>query len=211
MAAGIIGRKIGMMHQFDDKGNALPVTVIEAGPCAVVQKKTVEKDKYNAIQIGYEEVSEKNLNKAQTGHFAKTKVKPVRHLKEIRLDDSEVDSYNEGDEITVAAFNECAYVDVTGTSRGRGYAGVIKRHGFHRPKQTHGTHEKFRHGGSLGCRFPQRVVKGKKMAGHYGNEKVTTQSIKVIAVKPEENLILVKGAVPGPKNGIVMVRKALKK
>lgn len=211
MTLGIIGRKIGMTHQFDEKGNHVPITVVQAGPCSVVQKKTMASDKYNAIQLGFEDKKDSRANKPELGHFLKKKLKPKKFLKEIRLTDDEIKNYNEGDEVTVKIFENQKFVDVVGTSKGRGFAGVIKRHNFHMPKQTHGTHEKFRHGGSLGCRFPQRVVKGKKMAGHYGNERSTVQNLSLYAINPEDNLLLIKGAIPGPTNGIVLVKSALKK
>jgi large subunit ribosomal protein L3 len=211
MTLGIIGRKIGMTHVFEKNGAATPVTVIQAGPCKVVQKKTVKNDGYNAIQIGFESAKESRLSKAENGHFSKRKVSVLKTLKEIRLSEQEIVNYKEGDEINVSAFEKIAFLDITGTSKGRGYSGVIKRHNFHMPKATHGTHEKFRHGGSLGCRFPQHVIKGKKMAGHYGNERTTIQNIPLHTVRKEENIILVKGSIPGPNNRIVLIRSALKK
>jgi large subunit ribosomal protein L3 len=211
MTLGIIGRKIGMTHQFDEKGNMVPVTVIQAGPCKVVQVKTEEKDRYNAIQMGYEELKQSRVNKPRNGHFASKNMPPHRHLKEVRLDAEQVGTYKEGDAITVEAFENCPYVDITGTSKGRGMTGVIKRYGFHMPKATHGTHEKYRHGGAIGCRFPQNVIRGKKMPGHSGNSQVTAQNLKVFSVRKEDNLILIRGSVPGPNNRMVFVRSALKK
>jgi large subunit ribosomal protein L3 len=211
MALGIIGRKIGMTHQFDDKGNVIPVSVVQAGPCTIIQKKTLEKDHYNAIQVGFGENKESRFNKPLTGHFKRGGHKPARILKEIRLTDEESAKWSEGDAVTIKDFENCSFVDVSGISKGRGFAGVIKRHNFHLPKATHGTHEKFRHGGSLGCRFPQHVVKGKKMAGHYGNAKISVQNLEVVAIRPEENLIMIKGAVPGPQGGYLVIKSALKK
>lgn len=211
MALGLIGRKIGMTSRFDEKGNAVPVTVVQLGPCEVIQKKTLATDSYSALQLGFEEKKEALVNKPEAGHFAKSKLKAKKHLKEIRLSEDEVSKYNTGDILTVELFEKCKFIDVVGTTKGRGYTGVVKRHGFQTPRQTHGTHDAFRHGGSLGMRFPQHVAKGKKMAGHYGNERVTTQNLEVVAVRKEENLILIKGSVPGPNNGIVMVKTALRK
>jgi large subunit ribosomal protein L3 len=211
MALGIIGRKIGMTHQFDEKGNAIPVSVIQAGPCTIVQKKTLESDSYSALQIGFDEHKVKQLTKPDIGRFKKAGVTPKRILKEIRLTGEEAEKWSQGEDITLKAFEDCKFVDVTGYSKGRGYTGVIKRHNFSMPKATHGTHEKFRHGGSLGCRFPQHVAKGKKMAGQHGNTKSTVQNLKVFAIRPEENLILIRGAVPGPNNAYVVIRTALKK
>ncbi len=211
MTIGLIGRKIGMTQRFDEKGIVTPVTVIQAGPCTVIQKKTLETDKYNAIQLGFDEKKEFRVNKAEKGHFGKNKITPKKFLKEIRLTDAEADKYKVGDAVNVGVLENCKFVDVIGFSKGRGFTGVIKRHNFKTPKMTHGTHEKYRHGGSLGSRFPQHVAKGKKMAGVYGNDKTTVQNLEVHSVRKEENLILVVGAVPGPNNGIVVVRMALKK
>ena len=211
MSIGIIGRKIGMTQRFDDKGAVTPVTVIQAGPCTVTQKKTLETDKYNAIQLGFDDKKESRVNQADKGHFAKNKLSPKKFLKEIRLTDAEAGKYTVGDEVNVGVLENCKFVDVTGFSKGRGFTGVIKRHNFKTPKMTHGTHEKFRHGGSLGMRFPQHVRKGKKMAGLYGNDKTTVQNLEVHSVRKEENLLFVVGAIPGPNNGIVVVRSALKK
>ena len=211
MTRAIIGRKIGMMHKFGEKGEAIPITVVKAGPCFVIQKKTEEKDNYSAIQIGFEDKKESRVNKPLKAHFDKSKVSPKKFLREIRLDKDEADKYKEGDSITIESFEGCSFIDVTSYSKGCGFTGVIKRHNFHLPKATHGTHEKFRHGGSLGCRFPQRVVKGKKMAGHSGNAKTTVQNLKVDSIRKEEDLIFIKGAIPGPTNSIVMVKEALKK
>lgn len=210
MSFGIIGRKQGMTHIFDEKGNMIPVTVIKAGPCTITKIRNSEKEQATSIQLGFEEIKEKLITKPEIGFFKKNNLTPFRTLKEFKV--PAVDpSLKTGDQITVTAFNDCQFVDITGTSKGRGFSGVIKRHNFHRPKQTHGTHEKFRHGGSLGCRYPQHVMKGKKMAGQYGNSKVTTQNIKVFSVREEDNAILVRGAIPGPTNEIVFIRPALKK
>ena len=211
MALGLVGRKIGMTNRFDSKGNITPVTVIQAGPCPVVQKKTGTTDKYNALQLGFADKKEKRVNKPIAGHFKKSNLSPKRFLKEIRLDEKEIAQYKEGDVLNVEMFEKCSHVDVVGTTKGKGYTGVVKRHGFKTPKKTHGTHDAFRHGGSLGMRFPQHVAKGKKMAGHSGNERVTIQNLRVVEIKKEDNLLLVEGAVPGPNNGIVLVKYALRK
>jgi large subunit ribosomal protein L3 len=211
MKLGLIGRKIGMTQLFDEQGNHVPLTVIQAGPCIVVQKKTTQLDHYNAVQLGFEDKKEKLTNKPLTGHFAKAGLKPKQTLKEMRLTEEDIAKLNVGDSLTVEKLEGCKFVDVTGTSKGRGFAGVAKRHGFQTPKKSHGTHDAFRHGGSLGSRFPQRVVPGRKMAGHYGDEQITVQNLLVHSIRKEDNLILLRGAVPGPNNGIVIVKPALKK
>ena len=211
MALGLIGRKIGMTNRFDSKGNVTPVTVIAAGPCSVVQKKTSTTDKYNAIQLGFEDKKETLVNKPIAGHFKKSNISPKRFLKEMRLDEQEIAQYKEGDVLNVDIFEKCSHVDIVGTTKGKGYAGVIKRHGFKSPKMTHGTHDCHRHGGSLGMRYPQHVAKGKKMAGHCGNERVTLQNVRLVEIKKEDNLILVEGGIPGANNGIVLIKFALRK
>ncbi len=209
MQKAIIGKKIGMTQIFDAAGKVVPVTVIEAGPCPVIQKKTVEIDGYEAVQVGFGEKKEKHSNKAEMGHFKKSGVSVRKVLKEFRLDD--VSALNLGDEIKCDVFAEGDKVDVTGTSKGKGYAGVIKRWGFHRLKETHGTGPVHRHPGSLGaCSTPSRVMKGKKLAGHMGAEKVTVQNLDVVRVDTERNLILVRGAVPGAKGGIVVIKNTVK-
>ncbi len=209
MQKAIIGKKIGMTQIFDAAGKVVPVTVIEAGPCPVVQKKTVEVDGYEAVQVGFGEKKEKHSNKAEMGHFKKSGVSVRKVLKEFRLDD--VSALNMGDEIKCTVFAEGDKVDVTGTSKGKGYAGVIKRWGFHRLKETHGTGPVHRHPGSMGaCSTPSRVMKGKKLPGHMGAEKVTVQNLDVVRVDEERNLILVRGAVPGPKGGIVTIKNTVK-
>ncbi len=210
MKKGLIGKKIGMTQIFDEKGNMIPVTVIEAGPCAVVQKKTTENDGYEAVQIGYGDKKVSRVNKPMAGHFKKADVAPKKVLKEFRLADTS--SLNVGDILKADIFAAGEYVDVVGTSKGKGTAGVIKRWNFSRLKETHGTGPVSRHGGSLGmCSDPSRVYKGKKMAGHLGSERVTVQNLSVVKVDSENNLIAIKGSIPGPKGGIVVIADSVKK
>ena len=208
MKKGIIGKKIGMTQIFDEKGNVIPVTVIQAGPCAVVQKKTAENDGYDAIQLGYTEAKEKHTNKAQKGHFEKAGVSFKRHLKEFRLDDCS--AVNVGDVITADTFAAGEKVDVTGMTKGRGYTGAIKRWNLHKLCATHGVGPIHRQSGSMGVIDPARIFKNKKMAGQYGNEQVTVQNLKVVKIDSEKNLIAVKGAIPGAKDGIVFIRDSIK-
>ena len=209
MKKGLIGKKIGMTQIFDEKGNVIPVTVIEAGPCAVVQKKTTENDGYKAVQMGYGDLKAQRVNKPMKGHFAKGDVAPKKVLKEFRFDD--IDSLNVGDIVKADVFEAGEKVDVIGTSKGKGTAGAIKRWNFARLKESHGTGPVARHAGSLGaCSDPSRVYKGKKLAGHLGAERVTIQNLTVAKVDAENNLIAVKGAVPGPKGGIVVIADAKK-
>ena len=209
MKKGIIGKKIGMTQIFDEVGNVIPVTIIEAGPCVVAQKKTVEKDGYSSVQLGFEDVAERKLNKAEKGHFAKAGVAVKRHLKEFRLDDAA--NMNVGDIITADTFASGDRVDVTGITKGHGYSGVIKRWTCHKLRMTHGVGPVHRQPGSMGANSsPSRIFKNKKMAGQYGNEKVTVQNLDVVRVDAEKNLIAVKGAVPGAKGGIVFVRNTVK-
>ncbi len=212
MRIRMIGNKIGMTQIFDESGKVIPVTVIKVGPCYVVNKKSVEKDGYSAIVLGYGDIKEKRLRKSEMGLFKKAGVSPKRVLKETRVNPQELDSFEIGQELTVEIFKKGEYVDVTGKSKGRGFAGVMKRHGMSGAKSSHGTHEYFRHGGSIGASsFPSHVFKGKKMAGHYGNATVTIQNLKVVDVRPEKGIILVKGAVPGPNKGYVFISHAVKK
>lgn len=207
---GIIGRKLGMTQIFLEDGSLVPVTVIEAGPCSVVQKKTKDRDGYNAIQLSFLPKKSQRVNKPLSGHYKKAAVSPCYYLREIRTDD--IDGYEVGQEINVSIFKPGDVVDVTGWSKGRGFSGVMKRHGFHGAPGSHGTHEYFRHGGSVGsATYPHHVFKGKKMPGHYGNQRVTIQNIKVIDVKEDQNLILLKGGIPGSPNGLVIIRSAIKK
>ena len=208
MKKGIIGKKIGMTQIFDQIGNVIPVTLIEAGPCVVAQKKTVEKDGYNALQLGFDEVKDKHLNKAEQGHFAKANLPFKKHLKEFRLEDC---SKEVGEFITVEIFAEGDKVDVTGLTRGHGYTGSIKRWNHHTLCATHGVGPIHREVGSMGANSsPSRVFKNKKMAGQYGNEQVTIQNLTVVKIDAGRNLIAIKGAVPGNKNGIVFIRDSVK-
>ena len=208
MQKGLIGKKLGMTQLFDANGNVVPVTVIEAGPCVVAQKKTVENDGYDAVQIGYGDLKASKVNKPMKGHFAKNDVAPKKVLREFRLADCA--AVNVGDVLKADIFAEGESVDVRGTSKGKGYAGVIKRWNFSRLKESHGTGPVHRHGGSLGVIDPARVFKGKKMAGHLGNERVTVQNLKVVKIDAENNIIAVKGAIPGPKGGIVVIFDSVK-
>ena len=209
MQKAIIGKKIGMTQIFDANGKDIPVTVVEAGPCVVSQKKTVESDGYNAIQVGFGDLKANKVNKPMKGHFAKGDVAPKKTLREFRLDN--IDAYNVGDLIKADVFAAGDKVDVTGTSKGKGYAGVIKRWNFQRLKETHGSGPVARHGGSNGaCSSPSRVFPGMKMAGHLGAERVTVQNLTVAKIDAENNLIAVKGAVPGPNGGIVVIRDSVK-
>ena len=208
MQKGLIGKKLGMTQLFDANGNVVPVTVIEAGPCVVAQKKTVENDGYDAVQVGYGDLKASKVNKPMKGHFAKNDVAPKKVLREFRLTDCS--AVNVGDVLKADIFAEGDSVDVRGTSKGKGYAGVIKRWNFSRLKESHGTGPVHRHGGSLGVIDPARVFKGKKMAGHLGNERVTVQNLKVVKIDAENNIIAVKGAIPGPKGGIVVIFDSVK-
>ena len=209
MQKGIIGKKVGMTQIFDEKGNVVPVTVIEAGPCVVVQKKTIENDGYAAVQVGFGDISVKNVTKPLKGHFEKSDVAPKRTLREFRLENC--DALNVGDILKADTFAAGDRVDVVGTSKGKGYAGAIKRWNFQRLKETHGSGPVARHAGSLGaCSSPSRVFKGMKGAGHLGAERVTVQNLTVVKIDAENNLIAVKGAVPGPRNGIVMISDTVK-
>ena len=208
MKKGIIGRKIGMTQIFDEVGNVIPVTVIEAGPCVVAQKKTVENDGYDAVQLGFMEVKEKHLTKAEKGHFEKAGVASKKHLKEVRLDDCS--ALNVGDVIAADTFAEGDKVDITGMTKGRGYTGAIKRWNLHKLQATHGVGPIHRQSGSMGVIDPARIFKNKKMAGQYGNEQVTILNLKIVKIDPEKNIIAVKGAIPGAKNGIVFIRDSVK-
>lgn len=209
MQKAIIGKKVGMTQIFDEKGKVVPVTVVEAGPCVVSQKKTIEKDGYASVQIGFGDLKPHKVNKPMKGHFGKADVAPKRTLREFRFDN--VDAYNVGDLIKADAFAAGDKIDVIGTSKGKGYAGVIKRWNAHRLKESHGTGPVARHGGSIGCcSDPSRVFKGKKMAGHLGAERVTVQNLTVVKVDAENNLIAIKGAVPGPNGGTVIIRDSIK-
>ncbi len=209
MQKGIIGKKIGMTQIFDEAGKVIPVTVIEAGPCVVVQKKTVENDGYAALQLGYGDVKVQRVNKPMKGHFDKADVACKKTLKEFRLDDC--DALNVGDIVKADTFVVGDSIDVIGTSKGKGFQGAIKRHNQHRLKETHGTGPVHRQAGSMGaCSSPSRIYKGKGMAGHMGAEQVTVQNLEVVKIDAENNLIAIKGAVPGPKGGIVYIVDSVK-
>ena len=208
MKKGIIGKKIGMTQIFDEVGNVIPVTIIEAGPCVVAQKKTAETDGYDAVQLGFMDAKEKHTNKPTQGHFAKAGVSAKKHLKEFRLDDCS--AINVGDVITADTFAAGDKVDVTGITKGRGYTGVIKRWNHHMLRATHGTGPIHRQPGSMGVIDPARIFKNKKMAGQYGNEQVTILNLKVVKIDAEKNLLAIKGAIPGAKNGIVFIRDSVK-
>ena len=209
MKKGIIGKKLGMTQIFDEKGNVVPVTLIEAGPCVVVQKKTVANDGYDAVQLAYADVSKKNVNKAELGHFEKANVTPKRHLKEFRLTDCS--ALEVGSVVTVDTFAQGDKVDITGITKGRGFTGCVKRWGHSILGMTHGTGPIHRQCGSMGpISDPSRVYKNKKMAGQYGNEQVTVLNLKVVKIDSEKNLIAIKGAIPGAKDGIVFIRDSVK-
>ena len=209
MKKGLIGKKIGMTQIFDEAGNVIPVTVVEAGPCTVTQIKTVENDGYQAVQVGFGDVKVSRVNKPMKGHFDKSDVAPKKTLKEFRLES--IDGIEVGNILKADTFEVGEIVDVKGTSKGHGTAGAIKRWNFSRLRMTHGTGPNHRHAGSLGaCSSPSRVFKGKKMAGHYGHETVTVQNLKIAKVDAENNLIAIKGAIPGPKGGIVVIADAVK-
>lgn len=209
MNKAIIGKKVGMSQLFDETGKVIPVTVVEAGPCVVVQKKTVENDGYEALQFGYEDASVKATNKPMKGHFEKADVAPKKHLKEFRLEDCSV--LEVGAIVKADAFAVGEKVDVQGTGKGKGYQGVIKRHGFARLKETHGTGPVHRHAGSNGSSSsPSRVMKGKKLPGHMGAETVTVQNLEIVKIDAENNLIALKGAIPGPRGGVVYITDSVK-
>lgn len=205
----IIGTKVGMTQIFDENGKVIPVTVVEAGPCVVVQKKTAENDGYSAVQIGYGDIADKNVNKPKKGHFKKADLPLKRHLREFRLEDCS--ALNVGDIIKPDTFEVGDCIDVSGTSKGKGYAGTVKRYGGHIQKKSHGGGPIHRHAGSMGaCSTPSRVMKGKKLPGHMGVEKVTVQNLSIVKIDAENNLIAVRGAIPGPKGGIVVITNAVK-
>lgn len=206
---GILGTKLGMTQIFDEDNRVVPVTVVEAGPCVVTQIRTTETDGYNAIQIAYGEIDPRKVKKPQAGHYKKAGVTPRRHVAEIRMDD--VSAYEVGQDVTVEIFNDIKFVDVTGTSKGKGYAGAMKRHGFAGQGASHGNQAAHRRVGGIGaCATPGRVFKGTRMAGRMGNDRVTTQNLKVQKVDADSNLLLIKGAIPGIRGGIVTVKTAVK-
>ena len=209
MQKGIIGKKLGMTQIFDENGKVVPVTVVEAGPCTVVQKKTVESDGYVAVQLGYGDISAKKVSKPAKGHFDKADVAPKRTLREFRLDD--ISAMNVGDILKADVFAVGDRIDVVGTSKGKGYAGAIKRWNQHRLRESHSTGPVARHAGSMGsCSTPSRVFKGKRLPGHLGAERVTIQNLKVVKVDAENNLIAIKGAIPGPKGSVVCISDSVK-
>ena len=210
MPKGILGKKIGMTQIFDESGHAVPVTVIEAGPCVVVQKRTVERDGYTALQLGFGEVPEKRVNKPMRGHFKAAGVKPVRYLREVRVREGEEFANLEvGSEIKADVFSAGEYVDVIGVTKGKGFAGTIKRHNFNRGPMSHGSMY-HRRVGSLGPQGPQRVIPGRRMPGRMGAERRTIQGLKVVRVDADRNLILVRGSVPGPRGSLVLIRETVK-
>ena len=208
MTLGVIGKKVGMTQIFDENGKVVPVTVVEAGPCVVVQKKTIAKDGYEAIQVGFGEIREKLVNKPRKGHFAKAGVSLRRTLKEFRLEDCS--GYEVGQEIKADLFAAGDKIDVSGVSKGKGFQGPIKRHGQSRGPESHGSRYHRRPGSMGACSYPGRVFKNKKLAGHMGSVKVTVQNLEVVRVDADKNLILVKGAIPGPKGSMVTIKEAVK-
>ncbi len=210
---GILGKKVGTSQIFTEKdGKRLPVTIVEVGPCTVVQKKSVEADGYSSIQLGYQEERKQNVNKPSEGHFKKAGVAPKRFLKEVKFCEEVYSSLNIGDELTVEQFEENDFVDVAGVSKGKGFAGVMKRYKFSGRPATHGTHESFRGPGSIGMRqTPGRVVKGRKMPGHMGDDNVTTQNLRIVKIDTENKLLYILGSIPGAKNSLVVIRDSVKK
>ncbi len=210
MKKGIIGKKVGMTQIFDQQGKVIPVTVVEAGPCAVVQKKTLENDGYDAIQLGFDDLKASRVNRPKMGHFRKADAAPKRFLREFRFDDCS--GFELGKIVKVDVFEAGDFVDVCGTSKGKGFAGTIKRYGNHTLKASHGTGPVARHAGSMaGASDPSRIPKGKKMPGHMGKNRVTIQNLVVAKVDVENNLIAIKGAVPGPKGGVIIITNSIKK
>jgi len=207
---GIIGRKLGMTQLFLEDGSVVPATVVEAGPCMVIQKKTKEKDGYNALQLGFLPKNSQRVNKPLSGHFKKAGVGPFTYVREFRVES--VEGFESGGEVALSLFKPGDIVDVTGLSKGKGFTGVMKRHGFRGSPGSHGTHEYFRHGGSVGsAAYPHHTFKGLKMPGQHGNRKVTVQNIRVLDVKEDQNLILLKGGIPGSRHGLILIRSAIKK
>ena len=207
VSKGILGKKIGMTQIFNEKGQAVPVTVVVAGPCTVIQKKTTATDGYNAVQVGFEVKREKLVNKPLKGHFTKAKVSPVRFIKELRL--ANVDGFEVGQELKADVFAAGEKVDVMGTSKGKGFAGSIKRHGFHRGPMKHGS-KYHRRTGSLGAKGPARVFKGRKLPGRMGGARVTVQNLEIVRVDVDRNLLLIKGAVPGPRKSLLVIKPSVK-
>ena len=209
MQKAIIGKKVGMTQIFDETGKVIPVTVVEAGPCVVTQKKTVDTDGYTAVQLGFEDIKEHKLSKPEAGHLKKAGVAPMKHLKEFRLEKAE--EMNVGDVVKADVFAAGDWIDVTGTSKGHGYQGVVKRHGAHRTDMTHGGGPVHRHAGSMGASSHQsRIFPGKIGAGQMGNEQVTIENLEIVKVDAELNMIAIRGAIPGPKGGLVFIRNTVK-
>ncbi len=204
---GLIGKKVGMTQIFDDAGNSVPVTIIEAGPCYVTQVRTIENDRYSAVQLGFEETKPRRLTGGQLGHLKRNDLPPLKYLREFRTEEE----LEEGQKLSVEVFEEGERVDVVGKAKGRGFTGVVKRYGFAGGPKTHGQSDRLRAPGSIGATStPGRVFKGKKMPGRMGNHRVTSQNLLVARVDPERNLIAVRGSVPGPKNGLVIIKAARK-
>ncbi|MCD6498213.1 MAG: 50S ribosomal protein L3 [Deltaproteobacteria bacterium] len=210
---GILGKKVGMTQIFTDEGLRHHVTVVEAGPCVVLAKQTPEQNGYAALRLGFDEQKPHRVNRPDMGNFAKANTTPKRFIQEIRISADELSKFEVGQEISLAdVFKEGDWIDVTGTSKGKGFQGVIKRHHYSGANASHGAHESFRHGGSIGCRLtPGRTVKGRPMPGQMGNKQVTVQNLRVVGVRPDDNLLLVRGAIPGAPHGYVVVRHAVKK
>ena len=213
MAKGLYGRKLGMTQVFGPEGNRIPVTVLEVGPCPVVRVKSAAgADGYNAVLIGFGKKKAKHVNMPEGGVFKKANMEPLAHLREMRVEADDVAGIEVGMILDASVFSPGQVVDVVGTTKGRGFTGVIKRHNFHMPKASHGTHEVFRHGGSLGTNTtPGRVMPGRKMAGHYGNSRVTIQNMTIASVEADRNLIVIKGSVPGPTGGLIWIQESVKK
>jgi len=211
MSRAILGRKVGMTQIFDEAGQVIPVTVVQAGPCVVVQKRTAAKHRYTALQIGFDEIAGRKLTKPVRGVFERLELKPQRFLREVRMSAEEVEAYKVGVTIKVSIFAAGEYVDVEGMTKGKGFQGVVKRFHFRGANQTHGTHEYRRHGGAIGCREdPGHIFKGRGMPGHMGHTRVTTPNLKVVKVDADQNLLLIHGAVPGSKGALLFVHKAVK-
>ena len=208
MKKAIIGKKVGMTQIFDESGKVIPVTVVEAGPCVVTQKKTVDTDGYNAVQLGFEDIKEEKLTKPEAGHLKKAGVEAKKHLKEFKLENAT--EMNVGDVVKADTFAAGDMIDVTGISKGHGYQGVVKRHGAHRIDMTHGGGPVHRHAGSMGALDAARIFKGKIGAGQMGNEQVTIENLEIVKVDAELNMIVVRGAIPGPKGGLVYIRNTVK-
>ena len=208
---GILGKKVGMTQVFDESGEVIPVTIIEAGPCFVTQKKTVGQDGYAAIQLGFEEVKPKRLTQPQQGHLRRNNLPPLRHLREIRMSEGEIEDYEEGQKISIGIFEAGEIVDVVGISKGRGFTGVMKRYGFRGGPKTHGQSDRQRAPGSVGQgTTPGRVYKGKRMPGRMGNQRISAQGLQVVLVDPQRNLLAVRGSVPGARNGLLLIKEARK-